>query len=473
MPNQNEIQLLQQIHDKVIDYLMYHDGVVVNPHPTPEDIYKFMNLDLGQPNELEDIRMIIDKYLAYAVRTDSPNFYNQLFSGFSPLGYIGEVIAALTNSSMYTFEMSPIATMIEKKLINKMSKLVGYEKGFGTFVSGGSNSNLVAMLSARHKACPISKTKGLFEQRQLVAFVSEESHYSFVKAGYQIGIGTDQIRKVPCDQTGHMDTIALRSMINNSIANGEKPFFVAATAGTTVRGIFDPINYIADICNDFELWLHIDGSWGGSVILSKSHKHLLDGCERSDSFTWCCHKMMGIPLICTALLLKDKQILKLINEVKGTEYLFHDDDDNELDLGRFSLQCGRKVDSIKLWLTWKYFGDSGYEKKINHLFKLANYSEIKVKKSSILKLISPVESLNICFQPQPAQLHETEWNNFTISVRDKLIHDGHVMVNYAYIGSTCCIRLITVNFEQEKKHLDNFFNIVEETSYKILNKYIS
>ena len=130
MPNQNEIQLLQQIHDKVIDYLMYHDGVVVNPHPTPEDIYKFMNLDLGQPNELEDIRMIIDKYLAYAVRTDSPNFYNQLFSGFSPLGYIGEVIAALTNSSMYTFEMSPIATMIEKKLINKMSKLVGYEKGF-------------------------------------------------------------------------------------------------------------------------------------------------------------------------------------------------------------------------------------------------------------------------------------------------------------------------------------------------------
>ena len=67
------------------------------------------------------------------------------------------------------------------------------------------------------------------------------------------------------------------------------------------------------------------------------------GCERSDSFTCSCHKMMGIPLICTALLLKDKQILKLINEVKGTEYLFHDDDDNELDLGKFSLQCGRKL----------------------------------------------------------------------------------------------------------------------------------
>ena len=177
--------------------------------------------------------------------------------------------------------------------------------------------------------------------------------------------------------------------------------------------------------------------------------------------------------VCTAIILKDKQILEQINEVKGTEYLFHNNKYNELDLGRFSLQCGRKVDSIKLWLTWKYFGDSGYEKKINHLFQLANYSEIKVKKSSILKLISPVESLNICFQPQPEQLHETEWNNFTISVRDKLIHDGHVMVNYAYIGSTCCIRLITVNFEQEKKHLDSFFNIVEETSYKILNKYIS
>ena len=473
MPNRNEIQFLREIHDKIIDHLLNPDKVIVKPNSTPENIYRSNDLDLGDPIDLEDIKEIIDNYLASSIRTDSTNFYNQLFSGFSPMGYIGEMIATITNSSMYTFEMSPTATMIEKKLINKMSKLIGYKDGFGTFVNGGSNGNLVAMLSARHRISPISKTKGIFDQQQLVAFVSEESHYSFVKAGYQIGIGTDQVRKVPCDDTGHMDTKVLRSMIKTSLKNGQKPFFIAATAGTTVRGVFDPINEIADICDDFELWLHIDGSWGGPVIFSKKYKHLLDGSDRSDSFTWCCHKMMGIPLVCTAIILKDKQILEQINEVKGTEYLFHNNKYNELDLGRFSLQCGRKVDSIKLWLTWKYFGDSGYEKRINHLFYLANYSEKKVNRSPILKLISPVESLNICFQLQPEQLHKNQWNNFTISVRNKLIDGGQVMVNYAYIGEVSCIRLITVNFEQDKKHLDNFFNIVEKTSFKILKKYIS
>ena len=195
MPTQNEIKLLQQINDKIINYLTHQDSVIVKPDHNIDSLNKLFDFDLGKSHKLEDISLIIDKYLASAVRTDSPNFYNQLFSGFSPLGYIGEMIATLTNQSMYTFEMSPVATIIEKRLIKKMSKLIGYNNGFGTFVTGGSNSNLVAMLSARQKACPKSKNKGLSQQQQLVAFVSEESHYSFVKAGYQIGIGIDQIKK--------------------------------------------------------------------------------------------------------------------------------------------------------------------------------------------------------------------------------------------------------------------------------------
>ena len=470
MPNRNEIQFIQEIHDKIIDHLLNPDKVIVKPNSTPENIYRSNDLEIGDPIDLEDLKEIIDNYLASSIRTDSTNFYNQLFSGFSPMGYIGEMIATITNSSMYTFEMSPTATIIEKRLINKMSKLIGYKDGFGTFVNGGSNGNLVAMLSARHRVSPISKTKGLFDQQQLVAFVSEESHYSFVKAGYQIGIGTDQVRKVPCDDTGHMDTKVLRFMIKTSLKNGQKPFFVAATAGTTVRGIFDPINEIADICDDFELWLHIDGSWGAPVIFSKKYKHLLDGSDRSDSFTWCCHKMMGIPLVCTAIILKDKQILEQINEVKGTEYLFHNND-NEFDLGRFSLQCGRKVDSLKLYLAWKYLGDIGYEKKIDNLFNLAKYAETKIHESSNLTMVSAVESLNICFRIEPSELEEGQWDILTAKVRESLIMDGDLMVNYATIKNKSCIRLVTVNFEQTYEDLDYFFYSLENTINKVLSTY--
>ena len=129
----------------------------------------------------------IDRYLESSVNTTSTRFYNQLFSGFS---YGIPFITGLTNQSMYTFEMSPLATLMERKLIEKMASLIGYDDGFGTFVPGGSNANLIAMLCAREKACPNSKTEGLFNSQPLVGFVSEESHYSFMKAGLQSGIGS-------------------------------------------------------------------------------------------------------------------------------------------------------------------------------------------------------------------------------------------------------------------------------------------
>ena len=97
----------------------------------------------------------------------------------------------------------------------------------------------------------------------------------------------------------------------------------------------------------------------------------------------------------------------------------------------------------------------------------------KIKKSSVLNLISPVESLNICFQPQPKKLNKNQWNKFTIYLRNQLIDDGRVMVNYATIKNISCLRLVTVNFDQRKKHIDNFFDIIEETSIKILNNYSS
>ena len=216
-----------------------------------------------------------------------------------------------------------MATLIEMELVKKMTTIIGYENGFGTFVTGGSNANLVAMLAARDRIYPRSKNEGLFDNKILCAFLSRESHYSYIKAGYQLGIGIDQIIRVSCDQTGHMEPNSLSTEITNAIDGGKIPFFVGATAGTTIRGVFDPIEKINEICKSHDLWFHIDGSWGGSVLLSKQHSELLDGSEESDSFAWCAHKMMGVPLMCTVILMKDKDVLRNINNVPSTDYLFH------------------------------------------------------------------------------------------------------------------------------------------------------
>ena len=469
MPASNELEFIQKIHGKLLNYLEKSKGRFVHPKNKAEYLLKEFDLDINVPSSLSEMESHIDRYLESSINTASTRFYNQLFSGFSSMGYLGEVITGLTNHSMYTFEMSPLATLMERKLIEKMAFLIGYGDGFGTFVPGGSNANLIAMLCARERACPNSKTEGLFNAQPLVGFVSEESHYSFMKAGLQSGIGLNNIRMIPCDDHGKMNLKKLVSAIKSSIENGERPFFVGATAGTTVRGVFDPIEEIALICKQYNLWFHIDGSWGGSALLSKKHRSLLKGSECSDSFTWCAHKMMGIPLMCTSIVLKDKTLLKQINSVPGTDYLFHGDDD-ELDLGLHSLQCGRRVDSLKLWLAWKYIGDKGYENRIDHLFSLAKLAESKVNQSRSLKLLSPVESLNICFRIQPPLVDESRWDELTIEVRERLIVETDTLVNHASINDENCIRLITANFDLTPEDIDKFMNNVEIISQKVIHE---
>ena len=465
-----QTQLINDIHDRIVQYLKDQDKNIglTKPKISPEHLYKEFDISLDESTNFDGIKEIIEKYLTLAVKTGSTNFYNQLFSGFSATGYLGEVLTALTNSSMYTFEMSPVATLMEKELIKRMSSLIGYENGFGTFVTGGSNGNLLGMLAAIYRLDPSLKEEGIFGSKVLTGFVSEESHYSFLKAAQLLGIGTKQIIKVPCDEYGHMNPTALEKCIQDSINSGKQPFFVGGTAGTTVRGTFDPFNKLADICEKYNLWFHIDASWGGSVIISSKHNHLMNGSERSDSITWCAHKMMGMPLMCTAALFKDPSILKKINTVDGTDYLFHDDPDNIINLGEHSLQCGRRTDALKLWLSWKYLGNSGFEKNINHIFEMAQYAKEKIETSSLLHLITPIESLNVCFQIQPDSLPKSDWNTFNVNVRDKMLSDGKLMVNYANDNSITCIRLVTSNFKLKKKDLDFFFYEIEKTTSVLL-----
>ena len=469
MPTSNELEFIQKIHGKLLNYLEKGKDRFVHPRNKAENLLKEFDLDINAPSSLSEMESHIDRYLESSVNTASTRFYNQLFSGFSSMGYLGDVITGLTNQSMYTFEMSPLATLMERKLIEKMASLIGYDDGFGTFVPGGSNANLIAMLCAREKACPNSKTEGLFNSQPLVGFVSEESHYSFMKAGLQSGIGLNNIRMIPCDGHGKMNLKNLVSSIESSIKNGERPFFIGATAGTTVRGVFDPIEEIALICKQYNLWFHIDGSWGGSALLSKKHRSLIKGSECSDSFTWCAHKMMGIPLMCTSIVLKDRTLLKQINSVPGTDYLFHGDDD-ELDLGLHSLQCGRRVDSLKLWLAWKYIGDEGYENRIDHLFSLAKLAESKVKQLKYLKLLSPVESLNICFRIETPLVDESRLNELTIELRERLIAETDTLVNHASINDESCIRLIIANFDLTPEDIDKFMNNVETITQKVIHE---
>lgn len=404
---------------------------------------------------------LTDKYLHYSVRTGKKQFLNQLYSGFNFPSFIGDVLTSLTNTSMYTYEVAPVATLIEKEMIKLMNSYVGYDDGDGIFLSGGSNANLVAMFSARNRVLPESRFDGYNPAIKLKAFVSDQAHYSFDTAANLIGIGSKNLVKIKTDSNGRMIPAELEKALSIAVAQNEQPFFVATTCATTMLGAFDPIDEIAEICGKYNVWLHADGSFGGSVILSPKYRRLIKGIEKTDSFTWNPHKLMNIPLICSTLLVKQRGTLQHNITDINTDYIFHDIDAAE-DLGKKSIQCGRHVDAVKLWFAWKYFGKDGYAARIENLIEMAKYAEKIVTENPRMELLATRQSFTVCFRYIP--LEETDLNAFNLSLREALRKSGKVILNYGYIQKAVTLRLAITNGEIKKSDVDLFFRYLNDTA---------
>ena len=435
----------------------------VTHHLSPNKLRSKIDLTLPEKGcSMDDLYLAIDQYLAFSVRTGHRQYFNQLWSGFALPGFLGEVIASLANTSMYTYEVAPVATLMEKELIIKLGEMCGFENPEGLFVTGGSNGNLQAMMIARNRAVPHIKKEGFLNAKELVAFVSEEAHYSFEKSANVLGIGSANLCKIKTDDTGRMIPEELAIAIEESLRQGRRPFFVGATAGTTVKGAFDPIEEIARVARQHELWFHVDGALGGTVIFSHRHRGLLEGLNKSDSFVINAHKLMGLPLICSILLVREKGHLLNTNSVSEADYIFHDESFGSHDLGPMSLQCGRRVDALKLWLSWKFFGDKGFAERMDRFFELAAFAEDIVNRTPSLELMAPRSSTNVCFRYLPNDSEDI--NVFNLRLREELARSGKSLVNYAHLDKDVAIRLVIANHELTQEDISLFFDTLIQTA---------
>jgi glutamate/tyrosine decarboxylase-like PLP-dependent enzyme len=326
--------------------------------------------------------------------TSSRRFFNQLFGGRDGMATLAELAAVLANSPMHTFKVSGVQVLIERAVLRRLGALAGMPDGDGLIAPGGSLSNLAALILARNHALPEARDQGLPGVRTTV-YASAQSHYSVRKAAGMVGLGRDHVRPVPTDAQGRMRPDALAGMIADDRAAGAVPVAIVATAGTTVLGAFDPLPAIADVAERERVWLHVDAAYGGSVLLSPRYRGLLEGCERADSLTWDAHKLLTVPLTCSALLTRRPGLcVQALDE--PASYLFQDD--ALLDPGRGSLQCGRKNDALKLWLCWKHHGDEGLARRVEHLFALAAHLAARVRQEPRLRLVQEPVSVNVCFE---------------------------------------------------------------------------
>lgn len=443
-----EKELLSEVFKLIAEYRerVSATDAPVTEFTLPLELRAASNLTLPvQGTGGEGLLANIRTYLNKAVNTHSPRFANQLFGGYELPAFLGEVITALTNTSMYTYEVAPLATLMELEIIQKMASYANWNNAEGALLTGGSNTNLVAMLLARNRKFPQAKRSGIAGLPTMHVYVSARSHYSLRKAANTLGIGSEQVIPIDVDEQGALLPLALEQAINHSKEVGAVPFMVVLTAGTTETGSFDPIVPCAAIARREKIWLHVDGSWGGSLLLSKRNKELFEGLELCDSFSWNPHKLMSIPLVCAALIVKEKGTLLRELGSRHADYIFHENETSSFDLGPASLQCGKRNDALKLWLAWQYFGDDGYAERINYLLDLAKEATALIEADPELELMFATQTLNVNFRVLAPGLSASELDRFNEQVRQMVVKSGKAMVNYCHLPKGLSIRLVLLN----------------------------
>ncbi|CAL1285204.1 unnamed protein product [Larinioides sclopetarius] len=378
--NMEGLPLLRDVTRMILDSDIIEDPKIVTAkHKVaefrhPKELEKIFDLRIeDEPSTHEQMVKLCQDVLKYSVKTCHPMFVSRLYQGVDGYGLAGAWLTEALNTNQTTYEVAPVFVLLEKALLDEMIRMVGWEEGEGIFCPGGSMANMYGMSLGRYYFNPSVKTKGLRELPPLVCFISDEAHYSVKKGALFLGLGTESVICVPTDKQGRIIPEELEKAVIKAKSEGKVPFFVGATSGTTVLGAYDPLKPLSDICKRHNMWLHVDGAWGGATIFSRTHRKLLDGVDRVDSITIDLHKMSGVPFQCTVFLTRHKGILYKCNALHA-EYLFQPDTyyDTHYDLGDESIQCSRKVDCLKLWITWKARGNLGLEKQVDTAFAMAN-----------------------------------------------------------------------------------------------------
>lgn len=317
-------------------------------------------IDLDRPlrdsgaalDELEDV------YLRDAFYFHHPRYLAHLNCPVAIPALLGEAILSAVNSSLDTWDQSAGGTLIERRLIDWTAGRAGLgDAADGIFTSGGSQSNLQAMLLARdetRRTAQRADAASVLPRLRILA--SAVSHFSIVKAAALLGLGADAVVPIPCDEAMRMRAGALAAELERCDRDGLVVMAVVATAGTTDFGSIDPLPEVADLCRRHGVWLHVDAAYGCGLLVSRRRRHLLDGIERADSVTVDYHKSFFQPVSSSALLVRDRAVLRHVThhaDYLNPAWTAAARIPNQVDK---SIQTTRRFDALKLWLTLRIMG---------------------------------------------------------------------------------------------------------------------
>ena len=411
---------------------------------------------------LEEVR---GRVLPNSFHLGSPAYFGLFNPTPTVIGVFADAIASTINQNMAAWSHGPAGSHIEKTVIRWLSDLVGLgPQAFGTLTSGGSLANYTGLKVALNETVPGVGRKGLaVAEGRPTFYVTAEAHYSLVKTADMLGIGREGMRIVESDADACIVPAALEAAIEEDRRRGMLPFCAVGIAGTTTSGAVDPLDALADICARTRVWYHVDAAWGGAACLSAKHRDTLLGIERADSVTLDPHKWFSVPFTAGAIVVRDGAALRRTFEVQPhyvSDRIFSEHED--LNLFQFGAAGSRRLNALKVWLSLRQYGRSGYEKVIDRQVALAEYLAESVAASEDLQAMSRPSLGVMCFRYVPARLEgkERELDALQMEIQNAVHRRGRAWISTSMLGGRRVLRFCVTSHLSRERHVDRMLEEV-------------
>ncbi len=410
------------------------------------------------PESGEDAEKVLDELCREMVdqgfHVPSANYFGLMNPTPTYMGVLAEALVAGLNPQLATLARSQLASKIELETLRWIGERVGWPGEFnGTFTSGGNEANFSGLALALAYKFPDALEEGVAAiGSQPVLYASAEAHHSLDKSAGLLGIGRKALRRIAVNQAAQLDSEMLERAIVQDLAAGQKPFCVVATAGTTNSGTVDDLIAVSTVCRQHQLWLHVDGAYGGVAIFSDQHRDLVKGIERADSLTIDPHKWMAMPFAAGVILTSRPEILERAFSV-AAPYMPKAAGARLPDNSRISTQWTRRMNSLKLWLTLRVHGRQAYEELIARQLKLSKRFADWVEASEHFELAVPPMLPIITFRLRSAALSPNQLATDHESVVEEVTRDGGRWISETKVRGQSVLRMMVISYLTEQRHL--------------------
>jgi aromatic-L-amino-acid decarboxylase len=396
-----------------------------------------------------------------------PAFFGYFSITGSMPGILGELVAATYNANCMLWKTSPSATELEEVVLRWLLQMLGLpENWFGIVNDTASVASLCAIAAAREALDLGIREKGMAGRADLPRlrlYTSEHAHSSIEKGAIVVGIGQQGVRKIPVDLEFRMSVGALERAIEEDVAAGWKPFCVCATVGTTSTTSIDPVPEIATVCERHQLWLHVDAAYAGSAAILPEKRHILNGCERADSFVTNPHKWMFTPIDFSAFYTRHPDILRRTFSLVP-EYLRTGADDEGKNLMDYGVSLGRRFRALKFWFVVRAFGVSGLQARLREHLRLAQMFAHWIDESADFERLAPTPFSTICFRARPQAVdEEKQLDVLNERLLEKVNASGRAFLSHTKLNGKYTLRLAIGNLRTTEDRLRETWKLLRAT----------